>query len=315
MARALRWPGHLWSRVVLIIAVTLAVLAVAVVIDVGLLSSRLRHVTVNFPESQEGTTWVVVGSDSRAALPPGRNFYGTAEQTPGAHADAVIIVHEDRTGTAILSVPRDILVSPKRGEISRLTLTLDEGPQQLVDGLCRSLQIPASHLVIITMKGFAAAVDALGGVTITNPTPVRDFYSELDLTKVGRVRLNGAQVLALVRSRHPQKLSPFGWLAAQPAEGDAARTRSLGSVFSALAAKAHKQRTNPIALQNTAWGLTQNLTTDRGTSLLDLLHLNLTGAHVVDVPVQYLGRDGTAATPDAATYKTLNAAGYSQPCQ
>ncbi len=284
-------------------------------VELAVLSSRITHVTIRLPNSENGTTWVLVGSDSRSAVPPGSNLYGTTSSSPGAHADAVIVIHQTPNGTFVLSIPRDILVSPSPGVISRLTLTLDEGPQQLVDGLCRSLRIPTTHLVIITMKAFAAAVNALGGVSITNPAPVRDLYSGLDLPMVGRVHLDGVQVLAMVRSRHPETLMSTGWVAATPTAGDTHRTHWVGAMFAALASKARHDRTNALALQTVAWAVTGGLTTNSGTGLLDLFRLGFSGSPVVDLPVQDLTSQGIGATADSATTQALNAAGYTQTCQ
>lgn len=309
------WPGSRWLRVTLVAIVAVLVIAAAGGADLVILSTRINHVSIRFPANREGTTWVLVGSDSRSALPPGPRLYGTIALSPGAHADAVIVVHQDAAGTTLISIPRDILVSPQPGEISRLTLTLNQGPQQLVNGLCRSLGIPATHLVIITMNGFAGAVDAVGGVTINNPTPIRDLYSGLDLTKTGRVHLNGIQALALVRSRHPETLTSSGWTAASLNAGDSDRTYWIGVMFRALASKARHSLTNPFAVQSLAWDLTSGLTTDNHTGLTALLGLRLTGARIVDLPVQELGSDGVGATADNATHMALVEAGYTQSCQ
>jgi LCP family protein required for cell wall assembly len=287
----------------------------AIGIDGLVLYTRITRISVVLPTTQDGTTWVMVGSDSRAAVPPGRNYYGSVDQSPGAHADAVIVVHQEPTRTTALSIPRDVLVSPEPGEISRLTLTFDQGPQELINGLCRSLNIPTSHLVIITMSGFAAAVNDVHGVTITNSAPTRDLFSGLDLTKVGRVELDGSQALALVRSRSPQMLTPDGWVSATGAAGDRDRTRWLGTVFHSLVTQAHQQRHNPFALQGLAWDLTGSLTIDSRTSLRSLAGLNLKGAQVTDLPVRALGAQGIGATVDGESYATLAAAGYAQHCQ
>jgi len=257
----------------------------------------------------------MVGSDSRSAVPPGPNYYGSVKQSPGVKADAVIVVHQGPKHTAILSIPRDVLVSPEPGEISRLALTLDQGPQQLVDGLCRSLGIPASHVVMITMSGFAAAVNDVHGVTITNQAPTRDLMSGLDLMTTGHVHLDGVQALALVRSRSPQTLTSSGWVQASAAAGDQDRTRWLGAMFHQLAVQAQGQRSNPFALQKLAWDLTGALTIDSRTNLLSLMRLNLNAAEVKDLPVQIVGADGIGATADAATYGALEAAGYTQGCK
>ena len=286
----------------------------AVGIDGLALYTRVSRVSLVLPATQDGTTWVMVGSDSRSAVPPGPRYYGSVSQSPGAHADAVIVVHEGPTRTTILSIPRDVLVSPAPGEISRLTFTFDQGPQQLINGLCRSLNIPASHLVVITMSGFAAAVNDLQGVTIANSAPTRDLLSGLDLMKVGQVHLDGTQALALVRSRSPQTLTPSGWEPATAAVGDKDRTRWLGTMFHALATQVQEQSDNPFVLQKLAWDLTGSLTIDSRTSLLGLMRLNLKGADMMELPVRVLGAEGIGATVDGVSYRALAAAGYTQHC-
>ena len=59
--------------------------------------------------------------------------------------DVVLVVHRAAGRTSVLSIPRDLLVSPVAGKIERLTLTLQDGPQSLVDGLCNSLGIAGDH--------------------------------------------------------------------------------------------------------------------------------------------------------------------------
>jgi LCP family protein required for cell wall assembly len=279
-----------------------------------MLASRISHVSVRFPQSREGSTWVLVGSDSRADLPTGPKLYGTTADAPGTHADAIVVVHRSSHGTTLLSVPRDTLVSPQPGVTTRLTLTLSEGPQPLVDGLCRTLHIPATHLVIINMKAFAAVINALGGVTITNPVTVRDPYSGLNLQQTGQVHLNGVQSLALVRSRHPETLTASGWVVATSAQGDADRTKWIGAMFRSLATRARGDRWNPITLQSVAWAATGGLTTDKRTGLMALLRLNIHGATPTNLPVQVLGPSGVGAAADAATYQALAASGFTQSC-
>jgi LCP family protein required for cell wall assembly len=309
------WPDKRWQRVLVVVGTLIIVVVVAIGIDALVLYNRISRVAVTFPTTQEGTTWVILGSNSRAAVPPGPNYYGSVQQSPGAHVDAIVVIHQEPTRTTIMSVPRDVLVSPAPGEISRLALTYTQGPQQVINGLCRSLNIPATHLAVVTMKGFAAAVDDLGGVTITSATPVRDLMSGLDITKAGSNHLDGIQALALVRSREPQTLTSRGWVPSTASNGDMQRTRWLGDVAHLLADKAWGDRFNPFVMQSLAWDLTGSLTLDNGTSVLSFIGLDLTGAHIVDVPVQYLGTNGIGAAPDASTMSAIATAGFTGRCQ
>ncbi len=310
----IRRPGRR-ARWVLIAASALVLVIVAAgSSDYAVLAGRIRHVHVSFPPGGDGQTWVVVGSDSRADPPSGPAAYGTAAEVPGQRADIVLVIHRYAGRTAVLSVPRDLLVVPGAGQLSRLALTLDPNPQALIDGLCSSLRIPADHLVIVTMKAFAGVVDAVGGVTVSIPHPIRDPSSGLSIPAAGDVHLGGTQALALVRSRQPQQLIGATWTPVSEATGAADRTRSAGSVFTALRARAQAARTRPVTAQRVLWRLTGGITTDSGTGLRTLLDLDLGGAGVTDLPAAAVG-DALALSADSGTDQALDAAGYTRTCR
>lgn len=302
------------TRVLVAIGALIGVLGAGSLADLALLAARLHHVRVNFPQPTEGATWIVVGSDSRSAVPSGPNRYGSVLQAPGSHADAVLVVHRGPLGLRVISVPRDVLVSPRPGVVERLTLTFGRGPQELVNGLCRTLDIPATRLLIVDMRAFAGVTDILGGVTVTNPAPVRDNYSGLYIAKAGRVHLDGVDALALVRSRQPQVLGPSGWTAVSPTVGDDDRTRWIGVVFKSLEARAWSDRWNPFRMQRLAWTALGGLTTDDGTGLFQLPGILHGGAVVESLPVRPLATNGVGAAADAATFRTLTDSGFSRSC-
>ena len=63
-------------------------------------------------------------------------------------------------------------------------------------------QVPIDAFVIVDMAGFAAMVDAVGGVQICAPTPLRDpRYTRLNLD-AGWHDLKGVEALQYVRARH-----------------------------------------------------------------------------------------------------------------
>lgn len=288
------------------------VIAAGAVTDFFLLDNRIRHVKIAFHHSTSGQTWLIVGSDSRASVPGGPNVYGTTTAVPGQRADVVLLVHSDGTYTHVLSLPRDLLVSPKAGEIDRLTLTLQLGPQAVVDSLCNTLNVAVTRFVEITMAGFAHVVDTVGGVTVTIPYPIRDAFTGLNITRTGQVHLNGTQALALVRSRTPQQLIRGRWVGASEPAGAADRTRWAGTVFTALQHKAKNAVPDPFAMQSLAWAGTGALTTDNHTGLTDLFGLRGAGA-ITDVPAAPVGKT-LAVSPDAATTAALHAAGLTSSC-
>lgn len=302
-------PGHV------ALAVGLAVVAVAVLAgaDFLLVNGRIDHVHVVFPQGGTGSTTVIIGSDTRAELPSGasRAAFGTVAQVPDQQADVVLVIHTVGDRTSLLSIPRDTLVSVSPGNVERLTLAMADGPQGVVDGLCRTLGITADHLVVVDFRGFADIVDQLGGITVDLPHPVRDPVASLDLPTAGTVRLDGLQALALVRSRNPQWKVDGAWVP-EP-DGGAQRTGWAGQVLSSILRGAQGVGFDPFKLQSLAWTASNSLTTDQGTQVADLVGLARIHGSVHALSEEPLV-NLLALEPDAASFRALAAAGYGRTC-
>ncbi|MGK5171799.1 LCP family protein [Geodermatophilus sp. CPCC 205761] len=285
------------------VALVALVAAVAVLAgDAALLVTRIDRVTVDLHPGT-GTTWVLLGLDSRAALPEGAaaSEFGTTEQVPGSRADVVLVVHDG----GVLSIPRDLLVRGAGGP-GRLALTWLDGPQSTVDALC-DLGVPTDHLVTVDLAGFAAVVDAAGGLDLDVPRPVRDPAAGLLIAEAGRQHVDGRTALALVRSRHPEHLVDGAW---QPAPVDPdGRATAAGTVLTALVGAVREAGVRPWLLQRVAWAASGSLTVDAATSATDLA--SLAGADLGDIEVLPAGEpnpqvpvriatDGTAAALAAA---------------
>jgi LCP family protein required for cell wall assembly len=301
------FPGRRsWTRGLLAV---LVLLVLAIGVDVSVLARRIDEVNVDLPaDDSDGRTWVLVGLDSRQQLPAGADpaDFGTAADVPGARADVVVVVHQADAGTTVLSVPRDLIaLSGRTGE--RLTLTWLDGPEATVDALC-GLGIPTDHLVTVDLAGFAAVVDAAGGLDVDVPEPVRDEPAGLLLTRAGRQHVDGATALALVRSRHPEHLVDGAWVPA-PVDPDG-RAGTAGAVLAALADRA--EGAGPARLQSLAWTASGAVAVDPGTSPTDLLALARADLGPVTVLPAGEPFGGTLARPPTAdTTAAVAAAGLS----
>ena len=293
--------------------VLLATLVLAGVLDAVVLAARVDRVDVDLTGGagdSDGRTWVLVGLDSRDRLPAGADTrdFGTAEDVPGSRADVVVVVHQTDSGTTALSVPRDVLVSRGRSA-HRLALSWLDGPQAVVDGLC-SLGIPTDRLVTVDLAGFTAVVDAVGGLTVDVPRPVRDPAAGLLLRATGDVRVDGATALALVRSRHPEHLVEGAWV---PADVDPdARSHAAGTVLAALQVRVQGSVLRPWRLQSFAWSASGAVAVDPGTSATDLFALaraDIGGMQVL--PVGDPVGASLARPPTAETATAVSAAGLS----
>ena len=157
-------------------------------------------------------TFLVVGSDSRADLDDTENFGDFG----GSRADVVIVLFQDPSGTALLSLPRDLLVTDAcSGREVKLSSTLEgcsdmNGPTLLTLTVEEMIGHPIDHFGLVDLQGFQHAVDALGGYEICVDNPVRDEKAGLELP-AGCTDADGAQTLAWMRSRSTQELTSNGW--------------------------------------------------------------------------------------------------------
>ena len=284
-------------------------MAVLLAADATLVASRIGGLEADL-RAGEGTTWVLVGLDSRAELPAGASVadFGTAEDVPGSRADVVVVVHETADGVTTLSIPRDLVVRSGTSA-SRLALTWLDGPQGTVDALC-GLGIPTDHLVTVDLAGFAAVVDAAGGLDVDVPAAVRDPAAGLQLDEAGRQHVDGATALALVRSRHPEHRVDGRWV---PAEVDPdGRAATAGTVLSALTGAVQGSLVRPWRLQQVAWAASGAVTVDGDTTVADLLSLARTDIGGIGVlPVSDPVGDTIARLVTEETRAAVAAAGMS----
>ncbi|WP_236831352.1 LCP family protein [Blastococcus sp. KM273128] len=293
--------------------VALLVLLGIVAVDAAVVAARVDRLDVDLaagPGDADGRTWVLIGLDSRERLPDGADVrdFGTPEAVPGSRADVVLVVHQTDAGTTAFSIPRDLVVIHGRSA-DRLALTWLDGPQATVAALC-GIGIPTDHLVTVDLAGFAAVVDAAGGMQVDVPQPVRDPAAGLLLETAGRTHVDGATALALVRSRHPEHLVDGAWVPA-PVDPDG-RASAAGAVLAALADRVRASGGQPWRLQAIAWSASDAVATDPGTALTDLLDLALGGLGEARVlPVGDPAGGGLARPPTAETTAAIAGAGLS----
>jgi len=234
--------------------------------------------------------------------------FGTPADVPGSRADVIVVVHRTADGTRAFSVPRDVVV--RTGLRSgRLALTWLQGPQATVAGLCR-LGIPTDHLVAVDLAGFAAVVDAAGGLDVDVPAAVRDPAAGLLLPRSGAQRVDGATALALVRSRHPEHLVDGTWTPV-PVDPDG-RASTAGTVLSALTSAVRGAALHPWRLQSVVGAATDAVSVDPDTSVAELASLaraDLAGIQVL--PVSAPDGDTIARRPTADTARAVADAGLS----
>ena len=176
---------------------------------------------IEIDELDEVLNVLVVGSDSREGLTDEQLEELGTERADGTRTDSMMLVQLDprRDQVAVLSFPRDLLVTRCDGSRGRLNAAYGigestgvGGPSCLVDTIVEFTGIGVNHFVQVDFAGFIEIVDALDGVTIYLEEPLHDVHAGVDLP-AGCVELDGTTALGFVRARRVD--SDFGRIARQ----------------------------------------------------------------------------------------------------
>ncbi len=164
------------------------------------------------PPEASGSTYLLVGSDSREGLSAeDRTRLGTGS-SEGRRTDSIILVHTPSGGgkPALVSVPRDsYLEIPGEGRNKVNAAFAIGGPALLVETLEAATGIPIDGYVEIGFGGFADVVDSLGGVEVCLPKAIADEKAHIDLP-AGCQTLDGANSLGYVRARYSDPRGDLG---------------------------------------------------------------------------------------------------------
>ncbi|MGW9553667.1 LCP family protein [Nocardiopsis sp. NPDC055551] len=169
------------------------------------------------PDSARGTTYMIVGSDSREGMDEEQMQELATGNAEGRRTDTIMILYVPRDGEpTIVSVPRDSYVPmPIPGYADNKINTAfadsvcgaDEegeevcgGPAPLVQAFEQASNVRIDHYVEIGMGGFVDLVDAVGGVELCPEEPMADPKAGLDI-EAGCQEMDGGTALGYVRTR------------------------------------------------------------------------------------------------------------------
>lgn len=224
-------------------------------------------------DQEEAEVFLLVGSDSREELSDLTDF-GSFE---GRRADVVMVVIRSSTGTAIMSLPRDLWVqSVCDGDMNRLNEELEgcgdllNGPTLLTLTVEQIIGETIDHFALVDLAGFQGAVDEIGGYEICLERPVRDARSGLDLP-AGCTLASGQQTLAWLRSRQTQELTENGWRTV-PGVNDLARNERQRDFLIDMMGRL-SDFSSPQSLTATAAAIAPYVTVDSQLSLVTAVNL------------------------------------------
>ncbi len=227
--------------------------------------------------------YLLVGSDSRAFVEGGddHEYFGDEGDSGGQRADTMILVRVDPEAqtAAMVSFPRDLIVTVAgTGQRTRINEAFQGGPSQLIETIQLNFNIPIHHYVQVDFEGFQALVDAVGGIEIYLPAPVRDQdpngnnISGLDIDQTGCVTLDGFQALSYVRSRHYEEFVDGHWQSDLTADvGRVQRQQKF--IRQAVSEALAKGLTNPKKLADLIGVAENNVAFDQKLGAGDILAL------------------------------------------
>jgi LCP family protein required for cell wall assembly len=148
-----------------------------------------------------GTNWLIVGSDSRAGLSGTQEHELATGDAAGARTDTIMLLHTGSAGTTLVSLPRDsFLAIPGHGRNKLNAAFSLGGAPLLVRTVEQATGLHIDDYAEIGFDGFVNVVDAVGGVDMCVPSPMKDPKAGLNI-KAGCQELDGTTALGYVRTR------------------------------------------------------------------------------------------------------------------
>lgn len=258
--RKRRFP---WGRIVLLLLVAWIAYLVAVPMIAW---KRIDQVDAapsgSRPAEQPGTTYLLVGSDSRKGLTKKENKrLGTGGVGDvGQRTDTIMLLHTGDGPSLLLSIPRDSIVPiPGHGTTKINSAFAYGGPRLLVKTIEQNTGVHVDHYVEIGFGGFVNSVDAVGGITICPTKRMVDRRANLRIKK-GCQHVNGITALGYARSRHTSGI------------GDIDRAKHQREVVSAIGSKVKSPWTilNPFRYWDVNMAATSSIKVDKDSGVIDL---------------------------------------------
>lgn len=230
-------------------------------------------------KASSALNYLLVGSDTREGLTKAQQRLlrvGSTKTAAGARSDTMILVHisKARDKAIIISIPRDSLVQVPahigldgKSQIPDVQAKINAafawgGAPLLIQTLEAKTNLHIDHYIEIGFAGFAAMVDAIGGIEVCTKRDINDPNSHLILA-AGVHTLNGIDSLKYVRTRDFD------------GRGDLGRMQRQQQFMSAVLKKVSSTGVllNPIKLSNFFNAALSTIKTDKELNKNDLITL------------------------------------------
>ncbi len=217
------------------------------------------------PAEQPGTTYLLVGSDSRSGLSDEEREELSTGSAGGARTDTIMLLHVGSGPSVLVSIPRDSLVPvPGVGTTKINAAYAYGGPKLLVQTLEQTTGVRIDDYVEIGFGGLVNVVDSVGGIEICPKERLKDKDSGLDVEK-GCQTVDGRTALAYSRNRHSFSTQ------------DIQRVQNQREVIGAIGSEVRSPWTvlNPFRYHSVAKGSAESLTIGDNVGPISLARFGL----------------------------------------
>jgi LCP family protein required for cell wall assembly len=239
----------------------------------------------NRPDEQDGTTYLIVGSDKADDLSDEQRKAMRTGPRSANLTDTIMLLHIGDGPNLLLSIPRDSLVDVPGSGVGKINGAFSRGgPALLVRTIEKNTGIRVDNYVELGFGSVINVVDAIGGVEICPQQRMVDKRARLDVKK-GCQEVDGMTALAYSRSRHANKYSDLG------------RVGQQREVVSAIGSEVVSPWTvlNPFRYWDLSMAGAESVRVSDGTGPIDLARFAWAMTHVD-------GKDGLTCTVPVADF-------------
>jgi LCP family protein required for cell wall assembly len=230
------------------------------------------HLTAK-PKAGQPFTVLILGTDSRVGT--GAEYGTNADACQCSDTIMLARVDPQTAKVSLLSIPRDSRVNiTGKNAIGKINSAFGRGPDNSVATIEAALHIPINHWMVLDLAGFKSIVNAIGGIKLDFPYPIKDKNAGLNVTTTGCQTVTGDEALAISRSRELQYFSDGKWTYDPTWEnGRQRREQILMRVMAAHTVKA--SLSNPLTALKVVDTFTSNnrLAIDNQVSVSELVDL------------------------------------------
>lgn len=196
-----------WFRMVLLLLVLWLVYTIAVPFFAWQKTDKVEFAPDgDRPGDQPGTTYLLVGSDSRKGLSAEERKKFNTGNPSSELTDTIMLLHTGDGPDVLLSIPRDSIVDmPGHGQSKINSAYARGGAKLLVRTIENETGIRIDEYVEIGLGGVAGVVDSVGGIEVCPKEAIKDKLAGLDIKK-GCQEVDGEVALAYSRSRKQSAL-------------------------------------------------------------------------------------------------------------